>query len=124
MKKKILKWIGIVPILQLLLSAMSNYIRFDFFNAADTIGYSLACGLVYFVLFWLTPYRYCPLTRYSVIGLIFLNFISWIGKSINYETYYKLYDTAVVFLVLIFALIYKLRNVLYKRIIRIYHKGV
>lgn len=111
MKEFLEKHIYLAPILMLIFSFISAFVKYDYVIAGNAIGYSIITNIVFFTFFY---YRnYCIFTKLSSIGLFLINIVDIIGYI--YPKYYSMwYTIIIVAIILTLSLLLEINKHLYK----------
>lgn len=107
---KIQKYLFVIPILLLVASLLSSFIKIDYIAVGNILGYSIATNIVFY--FYFRNKRNCPFSRSSIIGLFLLNIICLLESLnfIDYKSYSFIYDCTVCIIVCVLWLIYRMQK--------------
>lgn len=92
-KKAVLKYLYLVPPIQILLTLALCFTEVDAHLAVilgNTVGYSILTSFIYIVEFILSGKKYCIFTKTSALGVLLLSIFNTIGAFYsNYANYEK-----------------------------------
>jgi len=104
------KYIFLAPIIMLSITLYSNFFNINYVIVGNIIGYSILTNITMYYLFNFKG-SYCWFTRNIPIGLVSINIIDIIGCFIDYEKYKIMFNILVVFIIVFFYIIYKIKNI-------------
>jgi hypothetical protein len=91
-KKAFLKYIYLIPPIQILLTLSLCFIEVDAYLAVvlgNSVGYSILTSFIYLVEFIISDKKYCIFTKTSALGVLGLSVFNFIGafysEYANYE---------------------------------------
>lgn len=96
------KYVYLIPIIQIIATFVVSFFDLtnsDFVYLGNSVGYSVATGLVYVAYFWNTSF--CYFTRFSSVGLFLMALYNLIAYCIPYEIYTYLFDR-IIFIIVLF----------------------
>jgi hypothetical protein len=93
------KNIYLLPIILLIVTLLSIFIRCDFVIVGNIVGYSIATNVAFLYLFYRD--KYCWFTKLSPIGLIIINLVDIMGNFVS-DKFYNFWYVVTVFTVIIF----------------------
>jgi len=100
--KRFQKYIYLIPIIQIITTFVVSFFDLtndDFVYLGNSVGYSVATGLVYVAYFW-NP-SFCLFTRFSAIGLLLMAFYNLIAFCTSYNIYAYWFDRIIFVIVLL-----------------------
>lgn len=100
-----MKYLKYIPIVQIYLSVLSLFVPF-YFDAGNTIGYSMATCLAY----WYGFNKESIFIRDCIIGLFIMNLVSLCRNFTEYDNYAIIYDLSIFILAHIRFIRYARKN--------------
>ena len=107
------KYIYLIPIIQIIATFVVSFFdltEYQWVYLGNSVGYSVATGLVYVAYFWNPSFKFCYFTKFSAVGLLLMALYNFIGKTFEYKIYVEWFDRIVFAITLILTFLLPKKN--------------